>query len=367
MYLEHLTTDLTPQWYVRVETTDGYVHTIAVQPPSDGDAEQPHVVTDTDVDTGYTTVLSVHDSHQAAVDRANQALARFHGVYALTYVSVPNDDNVLIDWSHIIALDEPAPLYLHYDDQPDPQPAYLEIDDDGIILAGPDREIGAAIPTDVWSGYTQTYVVAPNLTADAVRQLVADNWPLIVRVRLGMGGGSLTDDAADASAKLRRAISPTWRAPTIFSKKHHPKPLTIADYGVTFYNVSDDGDGHSTTEDSMSTRESEITLLTDEAMQGLIESYDHVNKPVGEWPEHDIVAETEYGLYGYVWLASDVYLAFARTEFRGRWVVDPGWIHHGSEIELAEELYDLAEQDLREGDWRPEGHMPEVESRYMHA
>lgn len=46
--------------------------------------------------------------------------------------------------------DEVAPLYFKYSSQVNPQPAFIEIDEDGTVTAGVNAEIGNGIPSRVW-------------------------------------------------------------------------------------------------------------------------------------------------------------------------------------------------------------------------
>lgn len=103
------------------------------------------------------------------------------------------------------------PLYHHYPRQMEPQPAYLEMDEDGEISADWNGEIGNAVPASVWHNRTLRWDVAP-----AARDGVVDGWldgtdehlaALLARVHAGHtvewdGNnhvGRLTDDACEAS------------------------------------------------------------------------------------------------------------------------------------------------------------------------
>lgn len=46
--------------------------------------------------------------------------------------------------------DEVAPLYFKYTSQVNPQPAFIEIDENGVVTAGVNGEIGNGVPSNVW-------------------------------------------------------------------------------------------------------------------------------------------------------------------------------------------------------------------------
>ena len=66
------------------------------------------------------------------------------------------------------------PLFKKYPRQNEPQPAHLEIDEDGTIRADWNGEIGDAVPECVWHGRTIRIGISPHLTGSEVAQLIDD-------------------------------------------------------------------------------------------------------------------------------------------------------------------------------------------------
>ena len=65
------------------------------------------------------------------------------------------------------------PLYVHYDGQIQPQPAYVEFDTrTGDLTAGWDGEIGNGVPVDVWEGKRLRWPISYELTETEVNSLL---------------------------------------------------------------------------------------------------------------------------------------------------------------------------------------------------
>lgn len=109
--------------------------------------------------------------------------------------------------------DKTAPLYERYRSQTLPQPAWLELDEDGVASFCVDGEVGGAVPADVWSNRTLRWSVPVNLTASQANKHLDAVAPLLVRVHAGhevvWDGrnlvGKLDSDAADASEEVGAA------------------------------------------------------------------------------------------------------------------------------------------------------------------
>ena len=120
-----------------------------------------------------------------------------------------------IDTDHIFTIrNETLPVYLKYERQSNPQPAYVELSEDGVVTAGANPEIGNAVTMDVWHCRTLQWSIDPGLTGAQIAAAVLSALPLLERVHAGHTvefdgsnmGGTLTDDAAEASAELGRML-----------------------------------------------------------------------------------------------------------------------------------------------------------------
>ncbi|MFW6312573.1 MAG: hypothetical protein ACOC2N_01650, partial [Spirochaetota bacterium] len=58
----------------------------------------------------------------------------------------------------------PAPLYHQYDGQTTPQPAYLELTEDGEAWVDYSPEIGGAVPARVYDGRDQRWAIPNTLS-----------------------------------------------------------------------------------------------------------------------------------------------------------------------------------------------------------
>lgn len=110
--------------------------------------------------------------------------------------------------------DELAPLLCQYDTQSRPQPAYVEMTDEGCVNAGYNSEIGNAVPRDVWSGATLRWSVNPEVSGDALAKCLNDPDTLALLERVHQGHdvsyvdgsfrGRLNDDAQAAFDELQK-------------------------------------------------------------------------------------------------------------------------------------------------------------------
>jgi hypothetical protein len=112
----------------------------------------------------------------------------------------------------ILGDDTRAPLYKMYPQQTRPQPAYIEISEDGDLAANYSGEIGNAVPASVWHQRDLRISIPPGAAREAIQGFVADNVDLFRRVIAGHSVewdgsnhvGRLTDDARDALETLER-------------------------------------------------------------------------------------------------------------------------------------------------------------------
>jgi hypothetical protein len=119
--------------------------------------------------------------------------------------------NILID-----NLSGIAPLFHRYPGQTSPQPAYIEMTEDGEVSADYSGEIGNAVPMYVWHGRTLRWSVPSDVRGEALAEFLADPETLALLERVHAGHvvdwdgnnhvGSLSDDARDASEGLDRLI-----------------------------------------------------------------------------------------------------------------------------------------------------------------
>lgn len=108
--------------------------------------------------------------------------------------------------------DATAPLFCRYPNQINPQPAFVELDEQGNVSADYSGEIGNGMPMDVWYGRTLRWAVNSsingNVLADALESV--EITALLERIHAGHAVdwdgnnyvGSLTDDARAASDDL---------------------------------------------------------------------------------------------------------------------------------------------------------------------
>jgi hypothetical protein len=119
-----------------------------------------------------------------------------------------------LNTSAIDKLTGTLPVYLKYDREINPQPAYLEIDEDGYVSADSNSEIGNGVPASVWNGLTLRIHIPNHLTARGIQGLVTDLLPLLERLHTGneiaWNGnnwtGKLTDDALEAETEILQFI-----------------------------------------------------------------------------------------------------------------------------------------------------------------
>ena len=113
-----------------------------------------------------------------------------------------------------LTIRETGYLYHKYPMQATPQPCYIELCEDGTVLAEYDGEIGGAVPASVWHERDIRISLPGALKADRADALIAELRPLLARVHAGHAVewdgrnnvGRLTDDAADARFEIEPKI-----------------------------------------------------------------------------------------------------------------------------------------------------------------
>lgn len=112
--------------------------------------------------------------------------------------------------------DNLAPLYHRYPGQTGPQPAYVQLDEDGDVTADWSGEIGNAVPMHVWHGRTLRWGVSESVRCDVLAELLrGDALPLLERIYAGHSVewnghnhvGRLDNDAQEASDALERMLA----------------------------------------------------------------------------------------------------------------------------------------------------------------
>ena len=111
-----------------------------------------------------------------------------------------------------------VPLYREYPGRLAPQPAYVQMDEDGRVEADYSGEIGNGVPMFVWHGRTLRWTVSPNALGSDLADLIESDEvkALLTRVYEGHSVdwdgnnhvGRLTEDAEKASEQLTEIFAP---------------------------------------------------------------------------------------------------------------------------------------------------------------
>lgn len=112
---------------------------------------------------------------------------------------------------------EPAPLYHVYPRQTKPQPAYVELDEDGEVSADYNGVIGNAVPMAVGHLRTLRFDVSPRVGGDNLADLLESDAVVTLLERIHAGHtvewngnnhvGTLDDDAQAAAEALTEALA----------------------------------------------------------------------------------------------------------------------------------------------------------------
>ncbi len=88
-----------------------------------------------------------------------------------------NDDTLTIKRSYRDR--GPLPVYMQYNGQNRPQPAYLQLDADGTVSVDYSGEVGGAVPMRVWNGVDIRWTIPPELTVAGIDELINALAPLL--------------------------------------------------------------------------------------------------------------------------------------------------------------------------------------------
>lgn len=112
--------------------------------------------------------------------------------------------------TNLDALTGPAPLYLQYSGQCDPQRAYVQLSPDSRVSYYANAEIGNGIPCNIFHRTSRRWCIPNDLTPRGYEQLHGDIVEMLEEVAAGMSErwdgnnnvGRLTEEAAEASDRL---------------------------------------------------------------------------------------------------------------------------------------------------------------------
>lgn len=118
---------------------------------------------------------------------------------------------------------EAAPLYHKYPREFNPQPAYIEMDEDGEVRADYSGEIGNAVPMYVWHRRTLRWRIDAAANGDSLADFLESDEARALLERIHAGhevdwdgnnhSGSLDDDAQAASDELDSILEEDWQRP----------------------------------------------------------------------------------------------------------------------------------------------------------
>ena len=106
------------------------------------------------------------------------------------------------------------PCYLRYPRKTQPQPAFVELAEDGEVRASANPEIGNAVPSYVYHGRSIRWKIDPALRGEQIADAVERLAPLLEAIHRGHTvewdgnnmTGRLTDEASAASDELEREL-----------------------------------------------------------------------------------------------------------------------------------------------------------------
>lgn len=112
--------------------------------------------------------------------------------------------------------DEVAPLYLKYNSQVNPQPAFIEVDENGVVTAGVNGEIGNGVPWRVYHKQDLRINCPPRIHGNSLIEFLEGEVgkDLLERIHSGHSveftgcnfEGSLTKDAENATLELENEL-----------------------------------------------------------------------------------------------------------------------------------------------------------------
>ena len=112
--------------------------------------------------------------------------------------------------TNLDTLTGPAPLFLQYSGQCDPQRAYVELGSNGQVCYYANAEIGNGVSCDIYHRTSRRWAIPNDLTPRGYEQLHADIAEMLEEIGAGMSErwdgnnnvGRLTEEASDASDRL---------------------------------------------------------------------------------------------------------------------------------------------------------------------
>lgn len=121
------------------------------------------------------------------------------------------------DVQKLALAEDEAPLFFQYKDQHQPQPAYIEMDENGRVSADWDDAIGGGVPMKVYNRRTLRWPIPNSIRRQALCDFIEQPEVISLLERIHAGHevvldrqnnrvGSLSDDALDASAALREKL-----------------------------------------------------------------------------------------------------------------------------------------------------------------
>ena len=112
--------------------------------------------------------------------------------------------------------DSAIPMYGKYESEINPQPAYVQLDEDGEVSAGWSGEIGNGVPMTVWHQQTLRFEANPYVSGDALADYLESEAGMALLTRIHEGHevdwdgsnhvGRLSDDAQAAVETLERDL-----------------------------------------------------------------------------------------------------------------------------------------------------------------
>lgn len=109
-----------------------------------------------------------------------------------------------------------CPLFYRYPSQILAQPAFVQLDEEGVVTAGYNSEIGNAVPADVWHKCVIRWDVAPEVRGMALARLLeSDEVKELIRVvrnghsteyKNGNRVGHLDEEASDARDEIQNLL-----------------------------------------------------------------------------------------------------------------------------------------------------------------
>jgi hypothetical protein len=103
-----------------------------------------------------------------------------------------------------------APLYLHYERQANPQPAYLWLTEDSQVIVDSTGEIGNAVPMSVWHQRDLRWPVPHDLTPAGIDQILDAVLPLLEELydhhTVEWDGSNMVGELDDRGRKLSDEI-----------------------------------------------------------------------------------------------------------------------------------------------------------------